>query len=202
MIYAIANQKGGVGKTTTTVNLAACLADTGARVLLVDLDPQANASSGLGFRGRGGTTIADVILDGAPVRDAIRATKIPNLDIVTSDPDLSSAAIELPGREARERILANALTGIRGDYGFVFIDCPPSLDLLAVNALTAADRLIIDSPTATGLIVMKALAPEPGLMAQAQATLAASSCKVQVEQPAKQAEAPQPGSGAFRPSRR
>ena len=143
MIYAIANQKGGVGKTTTTVNLAACLADTGARVLLVDLDPQANASSGLGFRGRGGTTIADVILDGAPVRDAIRATKIPNLDIVTSDPDLSSAAIELPGREARERILANALTGIRGDYGFVFIDCPPSLDLLAVNALTAADRLIV-----------------------------------------------------------
>jgi chromosome partitioning protein len=143
VIYAVANQKGGVGKTTTSVNLAACLADAGARVLLIDLDPQANASSGLGFRGGDGTTIADVILDGAPVRDAIRDTKIPNLDIVTSHPDLSSAAIELPGRAGRERILAHALAGIRDDYQFILIDCPPSLDLLAVNALTAADRLII-----------------------------------------------------------
>ena len=143
MIYAIANQKGGVGKTTTTVNLAACLADAGAHVLLIDLDPQANASSGLGFRGADGATIADVMLDGASVRDAIRATRIPNLDIVTSHADLSSASIELPGREGRERILARALDPIRDDYEFVFIDCPPSLDLLAINALAAADRLII-----------------------------------------------------------
>jgi len=143
VIYAVANQKGGVGKTTTTVNLAACLADMGASVLLVDLDPQANASSGLGFRGDDGATIADVILDGVPMRDAIRATKIPNLDIVRSHADLSSAAIELPGREGRERVLQHALAAVRDDYDYVFIDCPPSLDLLAVNALTAADRLII-----------------------------------------------------------
>jgi chromosome partitioning protein len=143
MIYAVANQKGGVGKTTSTVNIAACLADTGARVLLIDLDPQANASSGLGFRGGDVPTMADVMLDGRPLRDAIQATRIPNLDIVVSEPDLASAAVELPGRDQRERILSGALTGVAGEYAYVFIDCPPSLDLLAVNALTAADRLII-----------------------------------------------------------
>ena len=143
MIYAVANQKGGVGKTTTTVNVAACLADMGFRVLLVDLDPQANASSGLGFRGDDGLTIADVILDGAPLRAAIRATKVANLDIVRSHPDLSSAAVELPGRDGRERILEHAVAEVRDEYDYIVIDCPPSLDLLAVNALTAADRLII-----------------------------------------------------------
>jgi chromosome partitioning protein len=143
VIYAVANQKGGVGKTTSTVNIAACIAVTGARVLLVDLDPQANASSGLGFRGGSGPTVADVILDGAPVRDAIQPTQIANLDIVVSEPDLSSAAIELPGRADRERLLSTALADVRADYEYIFIDCPPSLDLLAVNALTAADRLII-----------------------------------------------------------
>ena len=143
MIYAVANQKGGVGKTTSTVNIAAAIADTGARVLLVDLDPQANASSGLGFRGKDGSTIADVILDGIPLGDAIRPTGIPNLDIVVSEQDLSSAAIELPGRADRERVLEVSLAPVRTDYDYIFIDCPPSLDLLAVNALTAADRLII-----------------------------------------------------------
>jgi chromosome partitioning protein len=143
VIYAVANQKGGVGKTTTAVNVAACLADAGAKVLLVDLDPQANASSGLGFRGHDDATIAEVILDGSPLRDAIRPTAIPNLDIVTSHADLSSATVELPGRQGRERILEQALAAVRDDYDFVFIDCPPSLDLLAINALTAADRLII-----------------------------------------------------------
>jgi chromosome partitioning protein len=143
MIYAVANQKGGVGKTTSTVNISACLADAGARVLLIDLDPQANASSGLGIRGGDRATVADVVLDGLPVREAIRPTAIPNLDIVVSEPDLASAAIELPGRERREWILADALADVRRDYAYIVIDCPPSLDLLTVNALTAADRLII-----------------------------------------------------------
>jgi chromosome partitioning protein len=142
MIYAVANQKGGVGKTTTAVNLAACLADSGGPVLLIDLDPQANASSSLGIRGSD-VTIAGVVLDGRPIRDAIQSTSIPHLDIVASESDLSGAAVELPGRSDREHILAAALSEVRADYEFIIIDCPPSLDLLAVNALTAADRLII-----------------------------------------------------------
>jgi len=143
VIYAVANQKGGVGKTTTAVNLAACLAEAGARVLLVDIDPQANATGGLGVSGRDHPTTADVLLDGMPVEDAIVATAVPNLDIVPSSSDLAGAAVELPSREGRERLLAGALAGARRSYGYVFLDCPPSLDLLTVNALAAADRLIV-----------------------------------------------------------
>jgi chromosome partitioning protein len=143
MIYAVANQKGGVGKTTSAVNLAACLADTGAKVLLIDLDPQANASSGLGFREVEGPTVVDVVLDGAPMRSAILATRIPQLDIVPSSPDLSGAAIELPQREGREYILTQAIAEVVPAYEYIFIDCPPSLDLLAINAFAAADRMII-----------------------------------------------------------
>ncbi len=143
MIYAIVNQKGGVGKTTTAVNLSACLAEAGQKVLLVDLDPQANATSGLGMLEADGKTIADVVLDGADPRDAIVTTKIANLDLVRGDPDLAGAAVELPSRERREHLLADSLDPLASDYRFVFIDCPPSLDLLTVNALTAADRLIV-----------------------------------------------------------
>ena len=143
VIYAVANQKGGVGKTTTAVNLAACLAEAGSRVLLVDVDPQANASGGLGVSGRDRPTTAEVLLDGVPVADVVVSTSVPNLDLVPSSSDLAGAAVELPGREGRERLLARALAPARETYDYVFLDCPPSLDLLTVNALTAADRLIV-----------------------------------------------------------
>jgi chromosome partitioning protein len=142
VIYAVANQKGGVGKTTTTVNLAACLAEAGQRVLLVDVDPQANATSGLGLAASGPGT-AEVLLDGTLVEDAIRASHIDNLDVVPSSPDLAGAGVELIERPQRDRLLKMALEGVADDYQFVFLDCPPSLDLLTINALVAANRLIV-----------------------------------------------------------
>ncbi len=142
MIYAVVNQKGGVGKTTTSVNLAACLATAGMRTLLIDIDPQANATSGLGIV-RPEPTMADVLLDGVSITEAIIPTRVEGLDIAPCAPDLAGAAVELPGRDAREHLLARALAPIADDYRFVFLDCPPSLDLLTVNALTAAQRLIV-----------------------------------------------------------
>ena len=114
MIYAVANQKGGVGKTTTAVNLAACLAEAGSRVLLVDVDPQANASGGLGISGRDRLTIADVLLDGVPLQDAVVPTSVPNLDLLPSSSDLAGAAVELPGpRGPRGHPGAGARAGAR-----------------------------------------------------------------------------------------
>ena len=141
-IYALANQKGGVGKTTTAVNLAACLAEAGERCLLVDLDPQANATSGLGQRANGVST--HDLLDGVPLRDLARPTAFPNLDIVPAKPDLAGAAVQLSVAEGGERYLADAFAGTATDgYEFVFLDCPPAFGPLTVNALAAADRVIV-----------------------------------------------------------
>ena len=139
-VYAFANQKGGVGKTTTTVNLAACLAEAGERALVVDLDPQANATSGLGMHANG--TSSYDLLDGAPVGELAKATAFPNLFLVPSKPELAGAAVELAGREGGDRYLAESLSGA-GDFDFVLLDCPPSLGPLTVNALAAADRVVV-----------------------------------------------------------
>jgi chromosome partitioning protein len=140
-VYAVANQKGGVGKTTTAVNLSACLAAAGERVLLIDLDPQANATSGLGMRANGAST--HDLLDGVPLGRLAKRTTFENLDVVMAKSDLAAAAVELSSREGGERYLADALAGALDDYAYVLLDCPPSFGPLTVNALAAADRVLI-----------------------------------------------------------
>jgi chromosome partitioning protein len=143
-IYAVANQKGGVGKTTTCVNTAVCLAEAGATVLVVDIDPQCNATHGLGITDTSGLGNSyDVFCGETPIDDVITGTDIGNLYLVPSTPDLAGAAVELPGRDRREFILADALRQVAVRFDYVFIDCPPSLCLLTLNALVAADRLIV-----------------------------------------------------------
>ena len=139
-IYAFANQKGGVGKTTTTVNLAACLAEAGERSLVIDLDPQANATSGLGMKANG--TSSYDLLDGAPISELAKPTAFPNLFLIPSKPELAGAAIELARRSDGEGYLAESLADAR-EFSFVLLDCPPSLGPLTVNALAAADRVIV-----------------------------------------------------------
>ena len=144
---ALANQKGGVGKTTTAINLAAGLAALDRRVLLVDLDAQANATSGLGFpRQKSGPDAYDVLLSGN-ANAAIRPTAFPNLDLLPSGRDLVGAEIELVDAEDREGRLRRALERVRGGYAFVLVDCPPSLSLLTVNALAAADAVLVPIQT-------------------------------------------------------
>lgn len=144
IIVALANQKGGVGKSTTTINLGAGLAIQGERVLLVDIDPQANTTSGLGIdRSRLTMTIYNVLIDNAPVEDVIEPTTIRDLFVVPANIELAGAEIELVSMLARENRLRNALDKVRSEFDIILIDCPPSLGLLSINGLTAADEVLI-----------------------------------------------------------
>jgi chromosome partitioning protein len=152
-VYAFANQKGGVGKTTTAINLAACLAEAGERALVVDLDPQANATSGLGMRANGTSTYD--LLDGAPLDELVKPTRFRNLFLIPSKPDLAGAAVELSQRPDGEGYLAEALHRSH-DFTFVLLDCPPSLGPLTINALGAADRVVV--PVQTEYYALEGLA--------------------------------------------
>ena len=142
-VYAIANQKGGVGKTTTAVNLAACIAEAGYASLLIDMDPQSNATLGLGIDKHITPTVYDALLDQVPLVDAVVASQIPNLAVVPAGPDLAGANVELPRMAGSEDRLREVLAPIRDQYAFILLDCPPSLGPLTVNALVAADRVIV-----------------------------------------------------------
>jgi chromosome partitioning protein len=139
---AVVNQKGGVGKTTTAVNLTAALHDLGLKTLLCDFDPQANGTSGLGVDKRKAKhSVYDVIINGIPARDAIVHTKFG--DVLPSSADLAGAAVELIGMESREHQLEKALAQVKDDYDVIFIDCPPSLEMLTLNGLCAADSILV-----------------------------------------------------------
>ncbi len=143
-IIAVANQKGGVGKTTTSVNLSACLAHIGKRVLLVDIDPQGNATSGVGIdKGDVDECVYDILVDDVEASKVIKSTSMERLDVLPSTIQLSGAEIELVPTISREVRLKRALASVSDNYDYVFIDCPPSLGLLTINALTASDSVLI-----------------------------------------------------------
>jgi chromosome partitioning protein len=154
-VYAIANQKGGVGKTTTAVNMAACIAEAGYRTLLVDVDPQGNATTGLGGE-REGTGVYEMLSGEVRGADAVRPTSVSNLFLLASTPDMAGATMELPRIAGSEHRLRDALEPLRDDYAFILLDCPPSLGPLTVNALVAADRVIV--PVQTEYFALEGLA--------------------------------------------
>jgi chromosome partitioning protein len=155
-VYAIANQKGGVGKTTTAVNVAACIAEAGYQTLLVDVDPQGNATTGLGASRNGGPGLYDVLTGNAAALDAIRQTAVKRLALLSSTRDLAGATMELPRIAGSETRLREALADVRNRYAFTLLDCPPSLGPLTVNALVAADRVIV--PVQTEYFALEGLA--------------------------------------------
>ncbi|SDY72231.1 ParA family protein [Lachnobacterium bovis] len=143
-IIAIANQKGGVGKTTTAINVASCIAEAGKKVLAIDLDPQGNMTSGLGVdKNEVENTVYELMLDECSVQESIVESVVENLDIISSNVNLAGAEIELLGINEKEYILKNAVDYIKDDYDFIIIDCPPSLNMLTVNAMTTANTILV-----------------------------------------------------------
>ena len=142
-VYAIANQKGGVGKTTTAVNLAACVAEAGYESLLLDIDPQANATIGLGIGKDSPLTVYDLLVGDVELEQIVRPTSVKHLSLAPAGPDLAGATVELPRITGSETRLREALRDVRSRYAFTLLDCPPSLGPLTVNALVAADRVIV-----------------------------------------------------------
>ena len=143
-IIAIANQKGGVGKTTTAINLSSCLAEAGKKVLTIDLDPQGNMTSGLGVdKNELENTVYELMLDECSIKESMADTVVEGMKIIPSNVNLAGAEIELLGINEKEYILKNAVDYIRDDYDFIIIDCPPSLNLLTINAMTTADSVLV-----------------------------------------------------------
>ena len=143
-IIAIANQKGGVGKTTTAINLAACLAEAGKKILAIDLDPQGNMTSGLGVdKNEVENTVYQLMLDECTIKESMVHTVVDNLKLIASNVNLAGAEIELLGIADKEYILKNAVDYIKEDYDFIIIDCPPSLNMLTVNAMTTANTVLV-----------------------------------------------------------
>lgn len=143
-IIAIANQKGGVGKTTTAINLSACLAEAGQRVLTIDVDPQGNTTSGLGIdKNSVENTIYELMLSEVEIEDVILETEFDNLALIASNVNLAAAEIELIGIDEKEYILKRAVEKVKDNYDFIIIDCPPSLNMLTINAMTTADTVLV-----------------------------------------------------------